>query len=187
MYPEVDHTLNFFSVVYILQNEGYIQLKKSLMYDLQNIWHHDLLRDTLLAHANAIELELPYLESDFVNYCLSISPKLKLKQTKDGLIRKYILKELGRYLDIPDNILKMKKTAMQYGSGSTKSLKRLAINSGATKEMAKSYDLDSGTELLTKSIFQILKFPLENESKIPSDWLNKIKNEYNLLNGRNIH
>jgi asparagine synthase (glutamine-hydrolysing) len=159
----------------ILSTGGYQKLHEALHHDVQNLWHHDLLRDSMIANGYDVELQLPYLDTEFVNFCLSIPTEFKLKKPEEGFIRKFILKSVGKKLGLTDEIVNIPKTAMQYGSGSAKALKRIAEDLGFNSNIAKLHGYSSGTEILTKCIYQNLNFPITDEPPVPDEWLNKVR------------
>lgn len=68
------------------------------------------------------KLYLPFLYPKFVEIALEIPPEYKIKDKN----RKFILRELGRTLGMPKEIVQRKKKAAQYSSGIMKTIKSLA-------------------------------------------------------------
>lgn len=68
------------------------------------------------------KLIIPFLSPKFVEYCINIPPELKIKYG----IRKYILREFGRSVGLPEIIVEREKKAAQYSSGIMKEIKLLA-------------------------------------------------------------
>lgn len=98
-------------------------LSEMLRQDILNIARNNLERDNLIASSNMVELILPYLDLNVVNFASKIAVELKIK---DG-INKYILrKAAARFL--PDQIAYRDKKALQYGSGVSRVLNTLARN-----------------------------------------------------------
>ncbi len=98
-------------------------LSEMMRQDILNIARNNLERDNLIASSNTVELILPYLDLNVVNFASKIAVELKIK---DG-INKYILrKAAARFL--PDQIAYRDKKAMQYGSGVSRVLNTLARN-----------------------------------------------------------
>ncbi|WP_455393206.1 asparagine synthase family protein [[Eubacterium] cellulosolvens] len=157
----------------ILKTKDYQRLHDRLYTDVMSLWSHDLERDNILAQANNVELELPYLDTDLVKFCISIPPEFKLKQVNGNYIRKYILVKLGEKLGLGTDILTRPKLAMQFGSGAAKCLKRIANSVGFDGDLARSLRFRNATELLIKCIYQKLKFPIDSEP-IPERVLKKV-------------
>jgi asparagine synthase (glutamine-hydrolysing) len=94
-----------------------------LRKDILNIGKNNLERDSLIAASNTVELKLPYLDLNVVNFALKIAIQLKIKDD----INKYILRKVAaRFL--PRQIAYRHKKAMQYGSGVSRALNTLARN-----------------------------------------------------------
>lgn len=157
----------------ILREGGYTGLQDALYQDVINIWQKNLERDVKVCRAFKVELKIPYLTKSVVKYCLQIPPEYKLKKNNDGFVRKWILKEIGKQLGLPQEILNQQKTAVQYGSGSTKCYRRLAkrLMNELDIDQNKVHDLDfrSGNELLMNYFAYKAGFP-EKEIK-NLEWL----------------
>lgn len=145
----------------ILKLNDYQKLHETLYDDVMTLWSHDLERDSKISSVNDIELSLPYLDLDFILYSISIPPEYKLKEVENQYFRKYMLYSLGRYLGLDEEILKIPKTAAQYGSGASKSLIRIAAKSGFDKDQARELGCKTTTEILTNRIFNSLDVPDE--------------------------
>ncbi len=86
-------------------------------------------REMKIARTNGIDLLLPYLDLDVLQVALRIPPELKILGPTDPL-RKAVLRESGRQLNLPMEIVNRKKRAVQYSSGSMKIIRRLAKQRG---------------------------------------------------------
>ncbi|MEW6069160.1 MAG: asparagine synthase C-terminal domain-containing protein [Candidatus Thermoplasmatota archaeon] len=75
----------------------------------------------IVSHFNK-ELKVPFLERDIVELGLKIPAEYKIKNG----VRKYVLREFGRALGLPEEIIVREKKAAQYGSGTMKVMKKLA-------------------------------------------------------------
>jgi asparagine synthase (glutamine-hydrolysing) len=109
-----------------VQNSGYSALQNEINKDIQNIWSKNLERDVKICMAHGVELEIPYLDRELVGFGLSVPPELKVKQHGSSFIRKHILREVGKKLGLANELADQAKTAVQYGSGSSKCYRRLA-------------------------------------------------------------
>lgn len=98
------------------------ELHAALQKDVDEIYEKNLKRDLALAEAVGVELAAPYLDSEVIEVAMAVPPELKVK---DG-IRKYILRELGKYRGLPKFIYEKEKKAVQYSTGVDKSLRKLA-------------------------------------------------------------
>lgn len=97
-------------------------LAKELENDLISLKEVGILKAEKIATYFNKELLMPFLEPSFVELSLKIPAEYKIKEG----IRKYILRELGRTLELPAEIVVRKKKAAQYGSGIMKIMKKLA-------------------------------------------------------------
>ncbi|MGB8312046.1 MAG: asparagine synthetase B [Halobacteriota archaeon] len=98
-------------------------LSEMLRKDILNMGKNNLERDNLIAASNTVELKLPYLDLNVVNFAMKIAIQLKIKDD----INKYILRKIAaRFL--PHQIAYRHKKAMQYGSGVSGALNTLARN-----------------------------------------------------------
>jgi asparagine synthase (glutamine-hydrolysing) len=79
---------------------------------LSENWHFSA---NELGKALGIEIKQPFLDRDFVQFALDISPELKVK----GGVGKYILRKSFEAL-LPQEIVWRKKEPIEYGSGSNK-------------------------------------------------------------------
>lgn len=111
------------------QNMSIEELKTNLIQDVKNVGRHDLSRDTKLAYKYKMEVMHPYLQWDVIRAATKIPPEQKVKSTEDGVIRKYALRELAsRY--IPQEVAFKDKKSVQYSTGTTAILKKLARREG---------------------------------------------------------
>ncbi|MGC9166952.1 MAG: asparagine synthase C-terminal domain-containing protein [Thermoplasmata archaeon] len=94
-----------------------------------NLMKKDLIK--LLTHNLIIERKISEFQGKFVKYpyitkeILKISHEIPLNFKIDNGVRKVILREVAKILDLPDSIYNKEKKAMQYGSGVAKILKKL--------------------------------------------------------------
>jgi len=86
----------------------------------------DLYRDDLIMMANTLELRLPFLDRNLIEYALSIPSRYKISSEQ----KKIILREAAEQLGLPAEFCWRKKMAAQYGSGVDKALQRMAKKAG---------------------------------------------------------
>jgi asparagine synthase (glutamine-hydrolysing) len=80
---------------------------------LKNLCHYDLLRTDRIGYAFSLELRHPFLTRTFVEYFLSIHPKIKRSQiykNNEEPIEKYIIRKtfqtsVQNYIYLPENVL----------------------------------------------------------------------------------
>lgn len=105
------------------------RLAEALARDLGRIAEANLERDDAATMAHGVELRVPFLSRDVVGAALRTGPELKVRSDGKGYIRKYILRKMSeKYL--PREIAYAPKKAIQYGTGTQKTLARLAPEKG---------------------------------------------------------
>ena len=97
-------------------------LEKDLENDVNKLKNKGILRGKNIASYFGKELRTPFLDENVVKIGLSIPGEYKIK---DG-IRKYVLREVGKSLGLPDEIVMRKKKAAQYSSGIMRAMRKLA-------------------------------------------------------------
>ena len=101
-------------------------LEKALREDVRALYRTNVPRDAAIADALGLWLSCPYLDRDVVGVALGIPSALKIK----GGVRKYLLRELGRRLGLPEAVWGRRKRAIQYSTGVESGLRRLARGKG---------------------------------------------------------
>jgi diphthine-ammonia ligase len=104
-------------------------VNKECLRGLSLMWDRDLYRDDLICMKHTVELRLPFLDKELVEFSLGIPSSLKIGD--DG--NKKILRELAVSMGMPSSIAMQPKRAAQYGSNFDKALEKLAKKSGTTK------------------------------------------------------
>ena len=89
---------------------------------LLKMYERDLYRDDVLTMDNHLELRLPFLDLNLVDYALKIPEKYKIKEGAGKLI----LREIAITEGISEELAFRKKTAAQYGSKFDYALGKLA-------------------------------------------------------------
>jgi len=103
----------------------YLRVSNPLMEmynDLKNIHLNNLERDDHCIMASSIEMRPPYLDKALVAFAVRLPLKFKIRNG----IRKWILRQVGRKLGLPKEIVLGAKKAIQYGSGVHKILLKQA-------------------------------------------------------------
>ncbi|MHA1616492.1 MAG: asparagine synthase (glutamine-hydrolyzing) [Candidatus Njordarchaeales archaeon] len=95
---------------------------QEMVRDFANLYLNNLERDDHCAMANSIEVRYPYLDIRVVE----VAFKTPLEYKICGGLRKYILRKLGRKIGLPKEVCEKPKKAVQYGTGVTKFLKKMA-------------------------------------------------------------
>jgi asparagine synthase (glutamine-hydrolysing) len=92
----------------------------------------DKKRDGEVAQEFDIKLFNPYLEKEFINLCLKIPSKYKIKTVNKVSVEKYILRKFGEKIGLPEEIVNRPKMAFQYSTRIQKELKKL-LNAKASQ------------------------------------------------------
>ena len=84
---------------------------------LQDLLYFDVLRSDRSISTHGLEVRVPFLDKDFVNFYMSISPEYRCPDSKKG--EKWLLRESFDNLDlIPDEILWRRKDGLSDGCSS---------------------------------------------------------------------
>ena len=101
-------------------------LEEELRYDLANMYHVNLERDDACSMVNGVELRLPFLDKNLVEFAMNIPIKYKISSPDDKL-RKNILRKLAFNLGLTRQIAYRPKKAAQYGTGIDKILRKKVL------------------------------------------------------------
>lgn len=105
------------------------RLKDSLIEDVRSIGIKNLVRDTKIAYSFETKLLAPYLHWDLIELALKLPIDLKVRKANGEIVRKYILRKVALEL-LPKEIVGREKKAIQYSTGASEILKRLARSKG---------------------------------------------------------
>ena len=104
--------------------EGNLEIE--IREDISNMYHVNLERDDACAMLNCVELRLPFLDKNLVEYAINLPDKNKISGTGDAL-RKNILRKLAFNEGLDVKIAYRPKKAAQYGTGIDKILRKKII------------------------------------------------------------
>jgi asparagine synthase (glutamine-hydrolysing) len=104
---------------------------KTMFHDVENAYRANFQRDNQVCSYHGVELRLPFVDGDVVDFSLRLPLRLKIGSVDDKL-RKRVLRSVARNLEIPSFIADKRKKAVQYTTGVTKALQRLAKDDGLT-------------------------------------------------------
>lgn len=104
-------------------------INEECLFGLKQMYQRDLYRDDVVTMYNTIELRLPFLDHELVQYGLNIPAKYKIK----GGDKKVILREVCEEMGLEKEYAFRKKKAAQYGSKFDKALEKLARKEGVKK------------------------------------------------------
>jgi len=106
-------------------------VKQKMFHDIQNAYQANFQRDNQVCSYHGVELRLPFIDRDVVDFGLRLPLSLKINSVEDRL-RKRALRRVACNLEIPSFIADKPKKAVQYTTGVTKALQRLAKDEGLT-------------------------------------------------------
>jgi asparagine synthase (glutamine-hydrolysing) len=72
-----------------------------------------------------VDLRLPFVDSNVIDYALSLPIDLKIESAEDSL-RKRVLRRVAENLKLPSSVIYRRKKAIQYATGVDKVLRKLA-------------------------------------------------------------
>jgi len=101
-------------------------INKECLKGLKELYQRDLYRDDVITMFNGLELRLPYLDKNLVEYSLRIPSIHKI----DKDMTKIILRESAKIDGLLDFVYMRKKKAAQYGSNISKAIKKISKEKG---------------------------------------------------------
>lgn len=97
-------------------------INKECISGLLKMYERDLYRDDVVTMHNHLELRVPFLDKELVEFALKIPEKYKLTDEHE----KYVLRKVAEKLGLNEDYTWRKKKAAQYGSNFHKALDKLA-------------------------------------------------------------
>ena len=112
-------------------------------------------RDNALFSSKNIIAFLPYLDQEIIKLAFSVPNDVLIPPGTEAIVKKNFLRLYAKMLGMDEQIIQMKKTAIQFGSGSYRLLRKLAIEQGFTKKFALKYGYNDNTQLYLDYLAQI--------------------------------
>ena len=109
-------------------------VNKECLSGLRNLYERDLYRDDIVTMFNNIELRVPFLDKQLIEYGLSINPKYKIDKYD-----KEVLRGVAFELGLNKKIAYRKKIAAQYGSNFAKAIDKLSRKHSNKSEYLKQF------------------------------------------------
>ena len=113
------------------KNSGAEAVEQKMFYDIKNAYCQNFQRDNQVCSPHGVELRLPFIDCPVIDFALRLPLRLKINSTEDKL-RKHILRRVAHNLEVPGILADKPKKAVQYTTGVTKALQRLAKNKNQT-------------------------------------------------------
>ena len=108
---------------------GIASLNEAMYHDIACSYETNFQRDSQICAFHKVELRLPFVDSEVIQYALSLPINLNIKSTEDPL-RKRVLRKVAQNLKLPSSIVNRRKKAIQYATGVDKALRKLAKEEG---------------------------------------------------------
>jgi len=100
-------------------------VREAMYSDVVASYETNFQRDTQVCSFHKVELRLPFADSRVVKFALSLPVNLKIESPQDAL-RKRVLRQVAKNLQMPAFIVDKRKKAIQYATGVHKALKKLS-------------------------------------------------------------
>jgi len=113
------------------EQSGVEAVQKAMYRDVAMSYEKNFQRDNQACFFHKVELRLPFVDRDIVQFSLSLPPSLKIESPEDSL-RKRVLRQVAQNLAMPLFIVNKTKKAVQYATGVSKATQRLARKEGLT-------------------------------------------------------
>ncbi len=120
------------------RHKNSLKINEECLSGLRKMYERDLYRDDCITMFNTIELRLPFLDKELVEFSLRIPDKYKIIGDRN----KIILREVAVHLGLKEEFAERKKKAAQYGSNFDKAIEKLAKKEKKNKSeyLKKFYD-----------------------------------------------
>jgi len=127
----------------IVYEEGYKSFAKYSWEDTLLLYKECLEREDKVAMSHSVELRIPYLDLEVIKVAFEIAPELKIKGDNDSML-KWIHRQYGISMGIPEEIAIRKKEAAQHGADIHNVFEELANKNEITGAMLSKagYDLN---------------------------------------------
>ncbi|MEM2643509.1 MAG: asparagine synthetase B [Candidatus Bathyarchaeia archaeon] len=104
-------------------------IEQTLYNDVLTLHESSLEPEDKICSFNGVEVRFPYVDYSLVSFALSIPTRMKIESEGDSL-RKRVLRHLAKYIGLPQEVYLRPKKAIQYGTGVSKALKKIASRKG---------------------------------------------------------
>ncbi|MCW4009786.1 MAG: asparagine synthetase B [Candidatus Bathyarchaeota archaeon] len=101
------------------------KVRRTMFHDVAVIHESNIERDEKICNAFDVELRLPFASFELAEFAMSLPTELKFEGKADSL-RKLALRRTAKNWGLPNSIAEKPKKAVQYSTGISNALKRLA-------------------------------------------------------------
>ena len=133
----------------IVGQEGYQSFEKRSWEDTFVLYKECLEREDKIAMAHSLELRVPYLDPEVIKLAFMISPHLKIRRN-DDLLLKWIHRQYGLSIGIPEETALRKKEAAQHGANVHTVFEELANKTGITETVLQQAGYDLNKSVIEK-------------------------------------
>jgi asparagine synthase (glutamine-hydrolysing) len=130
---------------------GSKRVQETIFNEIAKMYENNFERDFKICNFHNVELRLPFATYSMANFAITLPLELKINLLDEGM-RKIVLRRLGKNLGLPSSITEREKMAIQYATGVSKILKKLANNKGLSQK-----------EYLQQTFQTVLKRMMEHE------------------------
>ena len=113
------------------EKSGPDKVEQRMAFDVKNAYSANFQRDNQVCAFHNVDLRLPFIDRAVVDFALRLPLRFKIKSTEDKL-RKHILRRVAHDIDVPSLMADKPKKAVQYTTGVTKALQKIAKNNNQT-------------------------------------------------------
>jgi asparagine synthase (glutamine-hydrolysing) len=111
--------------------EGDEKVRQTMYHDVANVHESNLERDEKICIFNDVELRLPFASLAVAAFAMSLPTELKFEKKPDTL-RKLALRKAAENLGLSKRVVEKPKKAVQYSTGISNALKKLAKQQNLT-------------------------------------------------------
>jgi asparagine synthase (glutamine-hydrolysing) len=104
---------------------GAEEARRAMFEDVVRLHDRNIERDVKICRSHDVELRLPFASFQIAEFALKLPLELKIEQKPDSL-RKLVLRKVAENLGLPKSISDKPKKAVQYATGVSDVLKKLA-------------------------------------------------------------
>jgi len=104
---------------------GSEKTRDTIFRDIVGMHESNFERDFKICNFHGVELRIPFVTHQIVKFATDLPVELKI-QTFENTPRKLVLREAARNLGLSNEVVNRPKKAVQYSTGVTKALRRLA-------------------------------------------------------------
>jgi asparagine synthase (glutamine-hydrolysing) len=106
-------------------SHGKEKVRKTMFDDIVKLNESNIERDVKICNFHNVELRLPFASYQIAEFAVTLPTELKIERKADSL-RKLVLRKVAENMGLPPSIAEKPKKAVQYATGISNALKKLA-------------------------------------------------------------